>query len=173
MDLWSHTRFGSSFPSRSHSTPHTILKMSCNGTSLIYGLTQDLGPVILVAVITHHTPYLTSCYGTSWINVGVSAYHCVLVWGEHVFQGDQLTLRRRTFRVLVCFSITNTWMRQVSGSTFPSDLCRRVSEPQLSKIDLNVDVLCFVRYNADMPFYCASHKKDFPRNVSGSGMRLL
>lgn len=68
--------------------------MSCNGTSWIYGLTQELGPVFLVAVVAHHTPNLTLCYGTLWINVGVSAYHCVLVRGEYVFQGDQMKLRR-------------------------------------------------------------------------------
>jgi hypothetical protein len=53
--------------------------MSCNGTSWIYGLTQELGPVFLVAVIAHHTPNLKSCNGNSWINVGGSAYHCLLV----------------------------------------------------------------------------------------------
>jgi hypothetical protein len=81
-----------------HHTPNIT---SCYDTWWIYGLTQELGSVFLVAVIAHHTPNLTSCYGTSWINVGISAYHSVLVCGEHAFHGYQMKLRRCTVRVLV------------------------------------------------------------------------
>jgi hypothetical protein len=41
---------------------------------LVYGLMKfKIGPIILLALIAHHTPIIMSCNGTSWIDMGFSA----------------------------------------------------------------------------------------------------
>lgn len=128
---------------------------------------KKLSPVILVALITHHTPDLPSCYDISchvamwdFLRAGISYTAMSLIhWDE-----TKPCVKNTVYWGLFLQHASN---EKYQNPALPHKLRQRVHEPHFSfKVENATALLQFLLLIPDTPVCCASQTNPFLGNVT-------